>query len=360
MSRVWDIPVTDSTRVRDVRVAVQEACAQARLDPRRTDVAALVGTELATNLVKHADGGRIVIELVESPTLAAEPRRSSVQVLSLDHGPGIADVAAALSDGYSTVGASLGAGLGTCRRISNDFDLHSVRGRGTVAVARIDHEPAPRSSVRRQPPEGPRAGGVNLPLARDEYSGDAWGWVRADSLVTLMLADGLGHGAKAALASDTAVEELRRAAHLPPTDILRRLHTALRPTRGAAVAVAQLDVPAQQLRFAGVGNIGARLHTAGGWRSLLSRPGIVGAHFPATVHVTQLPWPTDALLVLHSDGLPSRWTPPHEPDLLTHTPAVVAAAVLRDASSAARPLRDDTSVAVLAPDRRIRAHDRRP
>ncbi|WP_037677419.1 ATP-binding SpoIIE family protein phosphatase [Streptomyces griseus] len=359
MSRVWDIPVHDPTRVRDVRVAVEAACARARLDPSRADVATLVGTELATNLVKHAYGGRVVIDLVDGPASGTGPRRSSVQILSLDHGPGIADVAAALSDGHSTVDGSLGAGLGTCRRIANDFDLHSVRGRGTVAVARVDHEPPARSQARHRHQDGPRAGGANLPLARDEYSGDGWSWVRYDSLVTLMLADGLGHGAKAAHASDTAVRELHRAAHLPPADILRRLHTALRPTRGAAVAVAQVDMSAEQLCFSGVGNIGARLHGDGGWRSLVSRPGIVGAHFPATVHVTQLPWRADTLLVLHSDGLPSRWTPPDEPDLLTHAPAVVAAAVLRDASSAARPLRDDTSVAVLAPDRRTRAHDRR-
>jgi len=65
--------------------------------------------------------------------------------------------------------------------------------------------------------------------------------------------------------------------------------------------------------------------------------------------VRQAPWTPDSLLIPHSDGLPSRWVPPDDPELLTHDPAVVAAVVLRDAGSAARPLRDDTSVAVLAP-----------
>ncbi|MGW2715548.1 phosphatase, partial [Streptomyces sp. NPDC001356] len=67
----------------------------------------------------------------------------------------------------------------------------------------------------------------------------------------------------------------------------------------------------------------------------------------------------DSLLVLHSDGLPSRWRPPQDPRLLSHDPSVVAAAILRDAGSPARPARDDTSVAVLAPDRRTSAHDSR-
>ncbi|MGW6927551.1 SpoIIE family protein phosphatase [Streptomyces sp. NPDC054950] len=353
MSRVWDIPVHDSTRVRDVHVAAESASAHAGLSPHRTAVAALVATELATNLLKHAGGGRIVINLVERVPAGANAVRSSVQLLSLDHGPGITDIAVALGDGYTTAAAaSLGAGLGTCLRISNDFDLHSAPGRGTVAAARIGHEPASRH-VPKHRPTGPRAGGVNVSLARAEYSGDAWSWARSGSQVTLMLCDGLGHGTKAAEASSAAVEELHRAAHLPPAELLRRLHTRLRATRGAAVAVAQLDTDAGQLAFAGVGNIGARLHTADGWQPFLSHPGIVGAHFPATVPVQRALWGPRGLLVLHSDGLPSRWTPPDDALLLARDPAVVAAAVLRDAGSDARPVRDDTSVAVLAPDDRI-------
>ncbi|GAB2865385.1 SpoIIE family protein phosphatase [Streptomyces deserti] len=352
MSRVWDIPVHDPTRVRDVLVAAESASAHAGLDPDRTAIAALVATELATNLLKHAGGGRIVINLVERTHAASVTRRSSVQLLSLDHGPGITDVASALRDGCSTAASSLGAGLGTCLRISNDFDLHSAPGRGTVAIARINHEPASRQAPPDQFPSRPRTGGINVPLFGANDSGDAWSRVRSGTRLTLMLADGLGHGAKAAHASTAAVEELRRAAHLPPAEILRRLHTALRPTRGAAVAVAQLDSDTEHLCFAGVGNVGARLHTAGTWKPLVSHPGIVGAAFPATVPVQSAPWRRDSVLVLHSDGLPSRWTPPHDALLLAHDPAVVAAAILRDAGSDARPVRDDTSVAVLALDNR--------
>lgn len=358
MSRVWDIPVQDSTRVRDVRVAAEAACARAGLAPRRTAAAALVATELATNLLKHAGGGRITISVVDGVDTSAAPGEPLVQMVSLDHGRGIPDVATALTDGYTTSRSSLGAGLGTCRRISDDFDLHSTPGRGTVAVARIGGLPRPT------PPEDDRralrlrAGGINVPLAEADCSGDAWHWARSDTHLTLLLADGLGHGPEAARASIAATGELRTSAHLPPADLLRRLDTALRPTRGAAVAVARLDLDQLQLSFAGIGNIGARLYTEGTWRPLLSRPGIVGAQRPATVPVHQVPWRPDSLLVLHSDGLPSRWTPPHDPYLLTRDPAVVAAAILRDAGSAASPLRDDTSVAVLAPDRRTGDHDR--
>lgn len=343
MSRVWDIPVQESTRVRDVRVAAEAACAEVSLDTHGTAVAALVATELATNLVKHASGGRIVINLV-SPADSRSGAAPCVQIVSLDHGPGIGDVRAASEDGYTT-SSSLGAGLGTCRRVADDFDLHSRPGEGTVAVARISPTRPARSA-------GParasvRAGGITASYAHAEHSGDAFAWARSGARVTLLLADGLGHGEKAAEASSAAVEELHRGADLPPADLLRRLHAALRTTRGAAVGVAQLDQDTGQLSFAGVGNIGARLRTGTSWQPFVSHPGIVGAHFPATVPLRRAAWQQDSLLVLHSDGLPGRWVPPLDPLLLLHDPAVVAAVVLRDAGSAARPLRDDTSVAVL-------------
>jgi anti-sigma regulatory factor (Ser/Thr protein kinase) len=349
MPRVWEVPVHDSTRVRDVRVAAGAAARHAGLTEDRVAAAELVATELATNLLKHAGGGQILLDLVGPPVPAyGDERISMVQIMAVDHGPGMPDTSVALRDGYSTA-ASLGAGLGTCRRTADDFGLHSTPGRGTVAMARIapgpDRAPAGAYPV----PLPVRAGGVNVPFSGGEFSGDAWVCVRTGDRVTLMLADGLGHGPQAARASSTAVEALRLAPHLSPSDLLRRLHAALRDTRGAAVAVAQLDVAAGRLSFAGVGNAGARLRHGDNWRGLVSRPGIVGAHLPTHLPQHHETWTDDCLLVLHSDGLPSRWSPgpaAHAPFL---DPAVIAASIVRDASSPARPVRDDTAVVVLSP-----------
>jgi anti-sigma regulatory factor (Ser/Thr protein kinase) len=344
MPRVWDVPVHDSTRVRDARVAAEHAAAQAGLDEKRTAAAALVATELATNLLKHAGGGQLLIDVVAPPALAeSRDVAHALQIAAVDHGPGIADVPAALRDGFSTT-RSLGAGLGTCQRLADDFGLHSVPGRGTVVLARLGTGVAASGED-----SGVRAGGVNIPFAGAEYSGDAWGWVRADDRVTLMLADGLGHGPEAARASTAAVQALRRSAHLTPAALLRQLEGALGGTRGAAVAVAQVDTRAERLRFAGIGNVGARLREGDRWRHLMSRPGIVGVHRHASLREEELAWGADRLLILHSDGLPSRWTPPSDTCPASADPAVTAAVTIRDASSPARPVRDDTAVAVLTP-----------
>ncbi|WP_269855870.1 ATP-binding SpoIIE family protein phosphatase [Streptomyces sp. RPT161] len=340
MTRVWDVPVHDSTRVRDVRVAVEAACGHTGLTADRTADADLVATELATNLLRHAGGGRV---LIDTPN----DGQPVVQILAVDHGPGIPDVLAALRDGYST-STSLGAGLGTCRRVADAFDLHTVLGRGTVVLARLADRGAARAGAARPAEELPRVGGVHVALEA-EHSGDAWAYVRGENRLTLMLADGLGHGPEAARASTTAVDELRRMPDLTPAEMLRRLDSALRRTRGAAIALVQLAHGTDRLVVAGVGNIGARLRTDGTWHSLLSRPGIVGAYLPALIPERQVPWNQDSLLVLHSDGLPSRWIPPQDARLDAHDPAVIAAVVLRDASSSARPARDDTTVAVMTP-----------
>ncbi|MET8641351.1 ATP-binding SpoIIE family protein phosphatase [Streptomyces sp. NPDC004096] len=352
MTRVRDVPVHDPTRVRDVRVAANDACGQAGFPADRTAAAELVATELATNLLKHAGGGQILIETVDAePASDASAPQPALQIVAIDHGPGIPDLPAALGDGFSTT-ASLGAGLGTCRRLADVFDVHSTPGHGTVALARIHASARARSSRTGQPyrrDAAPvRAGGVNIPFVAGD-SGDGWACVRSGERITVLLADGLGHGPAAADASDAAVRQLRQDADLTPPELLKVLHGALRNTRGAAVAVAQLDLAAGRLAFSGVGNVGARFRSGGNWQHLLSHPGIVGAHRPAHLPHQRLPWSSDCLLVLHSDGLPSRWSLKAGVPSSTLDPAVTAALIVRDASSSARPVRDDTTVAVLSP-----------
>ena len=219
MTRVWDVPVHDSTRVRDVRVAAEAASAYAGLDDKRTHAASLVATELATNLLKHAGGGQVLVETVNprsADRYCAPGVLPSVQILTVDHGPGIRDIAAALGDGYSTTG-SLGAGLGTCRRIADQFDLYSTPGRGTLALARITTSRAPGVAPE---PEGlpARAGGLHVSLSAAEHSGDAWACAVTGSRMTLMVADGLGHGPEAVCAhpdrdADNAAFGDRRVEH---------------------------------------------------------------------------------------------------------------------------------------------------
>ena len=82
-------------------------------------------SELARNTVVHGGGGIVEIDAL------VEGARRGIRLTFRDHGPGIADLAAAMRDGFTT-GGGLGLGLGGARRLCNDFDIQSTPGDGTV------------------------------------------------------------------------------------------------------------------------------------------------------------------------------------------------------------------------------------
>lgn len=87
-------------------------------------------SELARNTIVHGGGGTMTLQAVE------DGRRSGLQLLFQDSGPGIRSVEEALRDGFST-GTGLGLGLGGARRLSNEFEIHSAPDQGTrVRIAR--------------------------------------------------------------------------------------------------------------------------------------------------------------------------------------------------------------------------------
>lgn len=75
-------------------------------------------SELATNLVKYAENGRINV------SVELEKDHSVVHVESLDDGPGIADIARALKENFSS-GQSLGVGLPAVKRLTDSFIIES-------------------------------------------------------------------------------------------------------------------------------------------------------------------------------------------------------------------------------------------
>ena len=84
-------------------------------------------SELVRNMMRYADGGVCIIEVVSSG------RINGVRLTFSDRGPGIPDIAAAMRDGFST-GKSLGLGLPGTKRLVNEFDIKSKVGEGTVVT----------------------------------------------------------------------------------------------------------------------------------------------------------------------------------------------------------------------------------
>jgi len=174
--------------------------------------------------------------------------------------------------------------------------------------------------------------GTFVHVIRHAEAGDRERW-------SVLVADGLGHGPDAAVAAAGAVRIFGERAGEPGADVLAAAHDALRHTRGAAVALAEVRPGAGELSFTGIGNIGGVVLTPQGSRSLVSHAGIVG-HECRKIQTFTYPWTRESVLVLFSDGLQSRWTLDRYPALRGRDPALLAAVLYRDFARG----RDDVTV----------------
>jgi serine phosphatase RsbU (regulator of sigma subunit) len=181
-----------------------------------------------------------------------------------------------------------------------------------------------------------------VPLRGEEECGDDWAVHVGAGRVTALLVDGLGHGPGAAAAALAATTGFRDVATDAPEVILGAMHTALQRTRGAALSVTVLDQARGTARFCGVGNVDGRVVTADTSRQLMPQSGIVGHTMPR-VQATEIPWATDGRLVMHSDGISSRWRADSYPGLLARHPALLAGVLFRDCARD----RDDATILVL-------------
>ena len=322
---MFAVTVSDSTQVAEARRrASSAAAAESGFNEEHAGRVALVATELSTNLIKHADGGQLVVNA----------RDRCVELLALDRGPGIADLDRCLADGYSTAGTR-GNGLGAIRRLAQSFEAVSWPGRGTAVFAEI----CPDDKSRPEKPIGPAA--VVLAKLGETVSGDAWSSYEDATGVTLFVVDGLGHGTEAAVAAHAAVGQFHNSRHEPPAEILAAVHRAIRHTRGGAVAVARVQWESATVTYAGLGNIVGVLIGAGGVeRRMVSQNGTAG-HNARRIQSFEYPC-SDGVLIMHSDGVATSWRLDAYPGLIKAHPMLVAGVLYRDYARG----RDDATVVV--------------
>ena len=328
-----DIPVTEGSQVGEARRAALRLAAEHEVDEIARGRLAIVVTELGTNLARHAKGGRLLIGC------RSGVEGCQVEVISMDSGPGMADVGRCLRDGYSS-GGTAGTGLGAVQRLSTDFSVYSLPDRGTVILSRT-WAPAAGAPTAMSPRARFAHAGICLAAPGETVSGDAWDIRIDDGKASVIVADGLGHGPIAAEAAGEALKTFA-ASRGAPSAVLERAHAAMRSTRGAAVAIADVDARAGSVVFCGAGNIAGRLVSGVEDRSLMSQHGTVGLQI-RRLQDTPYVWPDHALLVLHSDGLTTRWNLKDAPGLLQCDPAVVAAWLVREHTRGT----DDVTVVVL-------------
>ncbi len=320
------IAVRDPTDVADARRRIGALTARLDYDDTAAGRVAIVVTELAQNLIRHGGGGEILVG-------ADSQQPAGLEILALDRGPGIPDVAASLRDGYSTGGTS-GNGLGAIKRLTHQMLFHSMPQKGTAVLVRMGG--AAGSGPERVTAE------LCVPKTGESVCGDtaAIHW-RPDGRIGVLLADGLGHGPLAAAASGEAARLFLTHGSGGPKEILATLHAGLRATRGAAIATAVIDPKSKQVTYGGIGNIAGFITDTGGVRRMVSHSGTAG-HTAGRFQDFHYPLHSRPVLVMYSDGLATSWSPESHPGLFALDPMLIAGVLYRDHSRG----RDDASVVV--------------
>ncbi len=327
----FQFPIGESSQVAEVRRKVTALAGSAGLDETGAGICAVIASEMGTNLIKHAKAGEIFLRIVAQGLL------QGIEIVALDRGPGMANVGRALRDGHSTTG-SPGTGLGALVRMASEFDIHSIAGRGTGLVARVWNRAQPGL----QPDQPAMTGVINLAKPGEQVSGDAWLSESFDRRTLCAVVDGLGHGSQAAEAALLAIESLHDHRQVSLTEQIEIAHGLLRPTRGAALGVAEILPDQGLVKFIGIGNIMAAVLQDGVAQNMVSQNGILGHHIRRVTEF-QYPWSDSALLVMCSDGINSHWDVTGYAGLASRDPSLIAATLYRDFSRG----RDDTTVMVL-------------
>lgn len=332
------LEVHEASQVGGARRAVAGLARQLGLPDDDAGAASLAVTELATNLVRHGGGGEMA--LWWSPDADGEPM---IELVVMDSGPGMNDVARAFTDGYST-GGTAGSGLGSVRRAAREVDAWSHPRRGAVLWLRFGRRRGPAAA------RGPfEIGALTTPKPGQECFGDAWAVAEEDGVLTAMVVDGVGHGPRAADASRLAVAHFYDHLGVSPEDMMGGLHVALRGSRGAVAGLVRIDAAAGTLHWAAVGNIAGLVAAPAGEkvRRFVSHNGTLG-HTADRIQGFEYPCPPGGVAVLHSDGVATSWSLDDYPGLTAHHAGVVAGVLHRDH----RRGRDDATVLVV----RVRDH----
>lgn len=315
---MYQFSVYDSSQISEARRLLSGICQRRGLKETELAKIELVVTEMATNLIKHANGGEVVATFVQ--------RQDGwyLELLSLDLGPGIQNLGESLQDGYSTAG-SPGTGLGAIKRLSSFFDIYSIPGRGTTILSIL---PVKTKSFQTSHPS--IAGSLCLALKGEEACGDRYALHLERERLLLLVVDGLGHGLLAAQVALEAVNSFHENLKSSPKEILQSIHGTLKGSRGAAMASAEILPEKNQVCFCGIGNIAGRIvPLKKDEKRMVSYYGTVGVEVRRFKEYLSSFYQDD-LFIMHSDGLSARWTRDDYPGLWLRHPTMIAGTIYRE------------------------------
>ena len=135
IKRHYEVSGTDFTRAGAASSDVKRALKQLGISPEAIRNVAIAMYEGEINMVIHAGGGEIDVEITEN----------DINMILEDQGPGIENVELAMKEGYSTapdnirsLGFGAGMGLPNIKKYTDDFKLETEVGVGTKLTLKVN------------------------------------------------------------------------------------------------------------------------------------------------------------------------------------------------------------------------------
>lgn len=316
-----------------IKKEVHNLALNAGFSEKRIGEVDIILAEITSNLHKYAKDGEILVGHFENNS------EEYIELISIDNGPGMGDVQRVMADGFSSTN-TMGHGLGSIKRLSDQFDIYSQKGWGTILLSRIYKIKPP---ARPKEKAAVKINAIVVAKPPETVSGDGFYYKLSDQYVKLLVADGLGHGPEANLAVNEAVKAFKTCPYNSPTEIIRYLHPEIRKTRGLVGTVVVFDIKNREFKITGVGNISAKFLGPASNKNHLAYNGIIGHNIPNTINDQTAGFNEYNQMVLCSDGIRSRWELSKYPGILRTDLSIQAAAIFKDFARQT----DDMSVVII-------------
>jgi anti-sigma regulatory factor (Ser/Thr protein kinase) len=279
----------------------------------------IIVSEICSNLIKHAGSGEILYRV------QAEKEDTTFEILSIDQGPGIADVARMMRDGVSTT-STLGHGLGAIERLSNTFNIYSLADWGTIVYSKV----ATQKTLSKKENLQLEVRGLCTCKARETFCGDGYQIKQTADDIRIFFGDGLGHGPNAYHAVRTAAEFFFESHETNPVEMIREMHEKVRKTRGLVATIAILNRKQNEWNICGVGNILTRIYQGVSYKNYMPYNGAIGLNIPTSLNFSVIPAERNQLLIMASDGIKTRWDITKFQSILKYDNMILAGAIYKD------------------------------
>ena len=312
--------IDDRSLIAFIKREIHNLALQIGFTPHRAAETDIIVAELTSNLIKYANGGELLYRA------HLENEQNQIEIYCLDNGVGFENVAKIMNDGYSSSN-TLGHGLGSIKRLSNDFQIYSMKNWGCVQYVKIC-EKTDFQSPPLKPGLNSTTIAVNYP--GEKFCGDGYYVKHSSKGFQIFVGDGLGHGESANEAAQLAIKVFRQTITWDPAEILREIHSKVKKTRGLVATIASVDYKSEVWNVCGIGNINTRIFNGLENKTYTPYNGIIGHNIPRTLNNTIVPYKKHQIIIMHSDGLRTRWNLNDMTSIFKHSPGIIAASLLKE------------------------------